>query len=118
MPDQVLEPYDARMRHVDSRAWGERVSTQLRDRFGLERIYTVLAGSAYTAPLGGRLPYLEPWFEYWREHHRAKHPRARWGIGKIKQRLKAENDRLREALRALDDLGHELDLSLWTEVHP
>jgi hypothetical protein len=102
MPDQDIDPYDTRMADIDRHAWGARVAAQIRDRFGLERIYTVLAGADYSSPLTGRMPYLEMPFEHWAEQHRWKHPRGRWGIGRLKQRLKAENDRLRESLDALD----------------
>ena len=106
MPDWELDPYDTCMAQVDRRAWGERVTAQLRDHFGLEKIYTVLGGADYSGPLAGRVPYLETPFDHWREIHTWAHPRARWGIGKIMQRLKNENDQLRAAL-AEDDSGPE-----------
>lgn len=102
MPHEELDPYDTRMRNVDGSAWGELVAVQLRQQFGVECIFTVLAGTSYTSPLLGRLPYVENLFGHWREQHSWKHPRARWGIGKIKQRLQAENARLRAAWAELE----------------
>jgi hypothetical protein len=98
LPAQEVAPYDTRMAQVDRRAWGLRVAQQIRERFGTERIFTVLAGVDYSSPLMGHLPHLEAPFAHWQEQHRRAHPGGRWGLGKIKQRLKAENERMRAAL--------------------
>lgn len=92
MPDQVLDPYQRRLRDLDvlgRAAWAARVTELVRDRFG-DSEHIILAGRDYVDPLralGGR-----DVFGAWRDELHQNSPGARWGIGRIKQRLRREID--------------------------
>lgn len=98
LPDTILEPYETTISDVDAGDWRLLVRGQLDDLFGRDRIYAVLAGRSYVAGLHD-FPFVEDLFATWQESHRFHHPRRRWGIGTILQKLTAENDAVKE-LRA------------------
>lgn len=90
LPDQIIDTYDCRLpsRAAEKRAWSEKTRDQIEERWGMETIYTVLAGADYKVALDG-FPYVEDLFGAWSSLRRARGIRsAACGIGVLKKYLK------------------------------
>jgi cytoplasmic iron level regulating protein YaaA (DUF328/UPF0246 family) len=91
MPDDVIEPYNLALQSLprdEELAWGKRVRQELVNKFGAEKIYTVLAGYDYYAGVRD-LPFVDSVFQHWANQRRDEGKRNT-GIGILMRELKRD----------------------------